>query len=100
MEELTLGPSPGNSPHSVVGMKKSRSNDDKRGRRRTRQVHGTNRTLQGRTTHNQGFTSHVRESQAENASRESFRVPQRRPMITMRGPTLGSMEGEVQLLKE
>ena len=31
--------------------------------------------------------------------RESPKVCGRRPLITMRGPTLGSLEGEVELLR-
>ena len=50
---------------------------------------------QGRS-YSRGITAHVKEA----AGKESPRRVHRRPMITMRGPTLSSLDGEVELLRE
>ena len=51
------------------------------------------------TRHVSGHAGHVTSSHRD-VHRESPKIFLRRPLITMRGPTLSSLDGEVELLRE
>ena len=50
--------------------------------------------------HVSGHAGHVASVSHRDMHRESPKLFLRRPLITMRGPTLSSLDGEVELLRE